>query len=99
MMVFRVGERNYCGSTALEVVQALESDTSGYPYRGQPLRKFLKWSLRSLSKQIPPRDMDLSRRMDVEELALNYLCLRDEYGAGELLMDQNDEASTSVFER
>lgn len=87
MMVFRVDNKDYCGSTALEIVQALETDTKEYPNRGQPLRQFLKWSLHTLSKQIPPRDMHLSKRMKVEELALNYLYLRDEYGAGKLLTE------------
>lgn len=91
MMVFRVGKKDYCGSTALEIVRALEADTEEYPYRGQPVQKFLKWSLRSISNQIPPRDMHLSKRMRAEELALNYLCLRDEYGTGQLLIDHKDE--------
>jgi hypothetical protein len=71
---------------------ALESDTMDYLHRGQPLRKFLKWSLRDLSKQIPPRDMHLSKRMKVEELALGYLCLRDEYGAGQLSIEAAKES-------
>lgn len=35
--------------------------------------------------------MDLSKRMKPEELALSYLCLRDEYGAGQLLIDRDDK--------
>lgn len=91
MMVFRVDKKDYCGCSALEIVRALESDTKEYPHRGQPVQKFLKWSLEALSKQIPPRDMHLSKRMKVEELALSYLCLRDEYGAGRLRIDRNDD--------
>ena len=91
MMVFRIDNKDYCGSTALEVVRAMELDTVEYPNRGQPVRKFLKWSLQALSKQIPPRDMHLSKRMKPEELALSYLCLRDEYGAGQLLIGRDDE--------
>jgi len=92
MMVFRVDKKDYCGNTALEIVRALESDTREYPHRGQPVRIFLKWSLQALSKQIPPRDMQLSKRMKAEELALSYLCLRDEYGAGQLLIDRDGKA-------
>lgn len=91
-MVFRLNKKDYCGSTALEIVRALESDTREYPHQGQPVRNFLEWSLASLDKQIPPRDMHLSERIKVEELALSYLCLRDEYGAGQLLIDHDDEA-------
>lgn len=89
-MIFRVDEKVYWGSTALEIVLALEADTEEYPYRGRSPRTFLQWSLRSLSKQIPPRDMQLSSRMKVEELAFSYLCLRDEYGAGQLLIDDDE---------
>jgi hypothetical protein len=91
-MVFRIDNKDYCGSTALEIVRAMEIDTEEYPSRGQPLRKFLKWSLQTLSKQIPPRDMHLSKRMKTEELALSYLYLRDEYGAGKFLIGRNDKA-------
>ena len=91
MMVFRTDNNEYPG-TALEIVRALESDSKDYPYRGEPVWKFLKWSLERLSKQIPPRDMHLSKRMKVEELALSYLCLRDEHGAGQLLTDEGGEA-------
>jgi hypothetical protein len=91
MMVFQVGKTEYRGDTALEIVRALESDTKDYPHRGQTVRSFLKWSLQGLSKQIPPRDMHVSKRMKLEELALNYLCLRDEYGAGRFLIDRDVE--------
>lgn len=87
MMVFQVNKKEYYGSTALDVVRALEVDTREYPHPGQPVQQFLRWSLENLSKQIPPRDMHLSKRMSVEELALSYLCLRDEYGAGSLRID------------
>ena len=80
MIVFRTEEKNYCGSSALEIVRALESDSQNYPYRGQSLRHFLSWSLGRLGNCIPPREIDLSDRMEDEALALNYLCLRDEYG-------------------
>ena len=89
-MVFRLGKKKYCGSSALEIVRALESDAKEYPHRDQPVEDFLKWSLQALRKQIPPRDMHLSKRMGAEELALNYLCLRDEYGAGQLFIDRDD---------
>ena len=90
MMVFLVGKTKYRGSTALDIVRALESDAHEYPPRGQPVQKFLQWSLESLSKQIPPRELHLSDRVKIEELALNYLCLRDEYGAGKLLVGRDE---------
>jgi hypothetical protein len=89
MMVFRVGEKDYFGASALEIIRALESDEMDYPHQGQTVRKFLKWSLHRLGDQIPLRDMHVSRRMKIEDLALSYLCLRDEFGAGELMIKQN----------
>ena len=90
-MVFRVDKKEYRGNAALDIVRALELDANEYPDPGQPIQVFLRWSLESLSKQIPPRDLHLSGRIKAEELALNYLCLRDEYGAGKLLIDRDTE--------
>ncbi|MGD9630630.1 MAG: hypothetical protein AB7V18_15440 [Pyrinomonadaceae bacterium] len=82
MLTFRFNNKKYIGSTALEIVRALEADAENYRHRGQSLRQFLVWSLQSLSDRLPPRDLDLSDRLDDDELALSYLYLRDEYGAG-----------------
>jgi hypothetical protein len=87
-MIFRTKGKAYHGSSALEVVRAIESDTDGYPHRGQPTRRFLAWSLARLTHVIPPREMDLSERLEDEAAALNYLCLRDEYGAGKLVLGE-----------
>jgi hypothetical protein len=83
-MIFQVGEKDYRGESATEILRALERDTADYPYRGQPLRKFLCWSLSQLGDKLPARELDLSDRLPDEALALSYLYLRDEYGAGEL---------------
>jgi hypothetical protein len=93
MMVFRSDNKVYRG-TAIEIVLALECDAKNYPHRGQPMRKFLTWSLKKLESHIPPQDMHLSKRINAEELAFSYLCLRDEYGAGELLASMHDQAGT-----
>jgi hypothetical protein len=87
-MIFQVGEKDYRGESATEILRALERDTADYPYRGQPLRKFLRWSLSQLGNKLPARELDLSDRLSDEALALSYLYLRDEYGAGELLSDR-----------
>ena len=93
MMVFQTKKKDYCGSSALEIVRALEQDTRNYPHRGQSIRQFLSWSLARLGNFIPPREMDLSDRMEDEALALNYLFLRDEYGAGKLLSGRGPDAA------
>ena len=81
---FCVGGKEYCGNSALEVVRALERDTKHYPHRGQSLRQFLFWSLERLGHRLPPRDLHLSDQLGDDELALSYLYLRDDYGAGKL---------------
>lgn len=70
--------------SALDIVRALESDAEDYPHRGQSVRQFLLWSLERQGNRLPPRDLDLSDRMEDDALALSYLYLRDEYGAGKL---------------
>jgi len=86
-MIFQTKTKSYEGATAREIIRQMEADADDYPHRGQSIRQFLSWSIRRYASRLPPRDMDLSDRMRDEELALNYLCLRDEYGAGRLLID------------
>jgi hypothetical protein len=83
-MVFRAGGREYSGSSALEIVRALRGDAEGAGGAGRTLRQFLLDSLEQLRDRIPMRELDVSDRLDEEMLALSYLYLRDEFGAGEL---------------
>ena len=92
MLIFRFDDKVYRGDSALAIVSALERDTTNYPHRGRPIRHFLTWSLERLRDYIPPRDMSLSDRMEEEALALNYLYLRDEYGAGKLTIRRGNTA-------
>ena len=84
MLTFQFKGKEYRGATALDIVRAMEGDTAQYPHRGQTIRQFLLWSLERLGTRLPPRDLDLSDRLEDNELALSYLYLRDEYGAGKL---------------
>lgn len=84
MLTFQFKGKKYHGASALDIVRALEGDAEDYPHRGQTVHQFLQWSLERLNNRLPPRDLDLSDRLDDEALALSYLCLRDEYGAGQL---------------
>ena len=84
VMVFRAGGREYYGSSALEIVQALRREADGGGGAGRTLRQFLRDSLEQLGDRIPLRELDVSDRLDEEMLALSYLYLRDEFGAGEL---------------
>lgn len=99
MLVFRIGDKVYRAGSALAIVCALEKDTTNYPHRGRPITCFLNWSLERLRDHIPPRDMDLSDRMDDEALALNYLYLRDEYGAGKLTVRIDKQKGKSAADR
>lgn len=83
-VTFRTESKTYSGTSAVEVVQALERDTPTYPRHGGPVCHFLAWSLAQLADRIPPRELDLSPRLSEETLALWFLSLCDEYGIGSL---------------
>ena len=86
MLTFRTRGKVYCGLTAVDIVRAMEVDAAEYPHTGQCCRQYLKWSLERLGHRLPPRELELSDRLNDDELALSYLCLRDEYGAGKLMI-------------
>lgn len=85
--------KSYRGNSAVDVVRALERDAAEYPYRGETVRRFLCWSLGELGDRVPPRELDLSATLADEDLAMSYLYLLDEYGAGELLVSHHDSLS------
>lgn len=85
MLVFRIQDKEYRSDTALGIVLAIESEAEEYNKQGRPIRHFLHWSLDRLGDRIPPRDLDLSERIDDETLALTYLFLCDEFGIGEVV--------------
>ena len=84
VMVFRAGGKEYQGTSALEIVQALRKEAAVDEGAGLNLRQFLLDSLEQLGDRIPLRELDVSDRLDDETLALSYLYLRDEFGAGVL---------------
>lgn len=87
-MIFRTEGREYAGATAAEVVRSLADDARGFePRTHDSLYEFLSWSLRRLGDRIPPRELDLSARLDDETLARSYLLLCAEYRIGELTED------------
>lgn len=83
-MMFGVDSRGYEGRTAVEVVERPERDALGPRAERVNLRDFLRWSYERLADRIPLRDLYVADALDEETLALSYLYLRDEYGAGEL---------------
>jgi hypothetical protein len=84
MLRFEYEGKAYIGPTARDIVRSIEESTEDYPYRGRSLRRFLLWSLERLGDGLPPRDLDLSDRLEDDDLALSYLYLQDEYGIGRL---------------
>ena len=89
-MLFRAGGKIHRGESAVEIVRSLERAVTDYPYRGQSIRRFLRWSLERLRDSVHPRELDLSDTLEDEALALNYLCICDVCGAGELLIIHQD---------
>lgn len=89
-MIFLTGGKIHRGESAVEIVRSMERAAADYPYRGQSIRRFLRWSLEGLRASVHPRELGLSDTLGDEALALNYLCLRDECGAGELLISHQD---------
>ena len=81
-MNFRVDKKQYSGSSAVEIIRALQQDMMGERSQRLSLRQFLLWSLSQLDNQIPSRELDVSDKLSDEVVALNYLYLRDDYGAG-----------------
>ena len=84
VMVFRADDKEYRGSSALEIVRAIKREAAPAGGPAQPIRQFLLESLEQFSDRIPLRDLDVSDRLSDEMLALSYLYLRDEFGVGEL---------------
>lgn len=88
-MIFRVRGKDVGGESASEIVRALEREEQEYTSCGGPIGQYLIWSLNQLNGSVPPRDVDLSDRLDDETLALGYLLLLDEYGIGELKINND----------
>ena len=83
-VLFKFGDKEYDGEAALEIVNALMRDTLDGQSDSVTLREFLRQSFANLSEHIHMRELDVSDRLNDETLALGYLYLCDEYGAGEL---------------
>ena len=89
-MIFRIKGVNYDRTSAIDVVRDLERHDKDYRLCGGPIRQYMIWSLDRLSSSVPPRDLDLSDRLEDETLALGYLLLLDEYGVGEVVTHNGD---------
>jgi hypothetical protein len=84
-MIFRRQEKEVSGTSAVDIVRALEREDKEYRHCGGPIRQYLSWSLNRLGGSVPARDLDVSDRLEDEALALAYLVLLDEHGMGELI--------------
>lgn len=84
-MIFRLRGKDVRGTSAIEVVRALEQEDKEYRYCGAPIRQYLIWSLNRLNGSVPRRDLHLSDSLEDEPLALGYLLLLDEYGVGKIV--------------
>ena len=84
-MVFRLQEKEVNGTSAVDVVRALERGDKEYRHCGGSIRQYLSWSLNRLGGSVPARDLDPSDRLEEEALALDYLLLLEEYGVGKMI--------------
>ena len=82
-MVFSISGKEYCGVSALEIVDALKREATERQESITP-RQFMLDSLAQLRGRIPLLKIDAGLQFDDEMFALCYLYLRDEYGLGEL---------------
>ena len=85
LMIFRLQEKEIRGTSAVDIVRALEREDKEYRHCGGPIRQYLSWSLNRLGGSVHARDLDLSDRLEDEALALDYLLLLDEYGVGKII--------------
>lgn len=84
-MIFRFADKEYRGATAVEIVHKLARDARGFAASGgNALNEFLNWSIKQFGDRLPPREMEISDRLNDEALARNYLLMRAEYQLGEL---------------
>ena len=84
-MIFHFADKEYRGATAVEIVHQLARDARGFATSsGNALHDFLNWSIKQFGDRLPPREMEISDRLNDEALARNYLLMRDEYQLGEL---------------
>ena len=85
-MVFRFNDKDYQGATAVDVITRLADDATGFVAAGGgAVRDFLKWSIGNLGDRLPLRELEISDRLEDEELARNHLLLLDEYQIGTLI--------------
>jgi hypothetical protein len=84
-MRFRINGTEYAGASALDIVEAMRREAARKGHECPTPFEFLRWAHAELRERVPARELDVSDRLGDDTLALNYLCLCDEYGVGELL--------------
>lgn len=82
-MIFRICGKEYCGSSALEIVKAIRREAFAASEFITP-RLFMLNSLAEFGRRVPLGEFRSFNRLDDETFALSYLYLRDEHGLGEL---------------
>ena len=70
-MLFRTGEKEYSGESAVDIVHTLQTDMLGGHGQQLSLREFLLWSMSRLRDRIPLRELDVSDKLSNETLAIN----------------------------
>ena len=84
-MRFRIDGTEYDGASPLDIVEAMRREATRKGRACPTPREFLRRAHAELGERVPARELDVSDRLSDDTLALNYLCLCDEYGVGELV--------------
>lgn len=83
-MIFIYNNKEYVGTTAVEIMREMARDAGWCSPHGGAIRDLLRRALGGLADRIHMRELDIGRHLSDEMLAFDYLCLLDEYGIGHL---------------
>ena len=83
-MRFLYESKEYEGRSAVEILREINQDVKLCADPCFSVKAFVRRSLASMADRIHQRELDASDHLSEETLAMNYLCLLDEYGIGRL---------------
>jgi hypothetical protein len=95
-MRFFYESKEYEGGSAVDILRAMEKDLGLCADQRFSVKAFVGRSLAGMADRIHQRELDAGDHLSEETLAMNYLCLLDEYGIGRLeILTPVDEARSA----
>lgn len=92
-MRFLYESKQYEGRSAVEILREMEKDVKLCADYCFSVKAFVRRSLAGMADRIHQRELDAGDHLSEETLAMNYLCLLDEYGIGRFdILTPGDEA-------